>query len=78
MDCSSNIQVQEAVDDIDAEYVLLLDQGENDEEERQRFWSYYPEQWIGIEAISDDTPGFTVVLAEDDMRLYKIDRQAWR
>ena len=71
---SSDTQVQEAVDNIDAKYVILLDQGENDGEERQRFWSYYPEQWTGIEGISDDTPGFTIILAKDDMRLYKIDR----
>lgn len=73
----NNIQndadVRSSVEEIGAQYVLLLDQGENEEEDRQWLWSYYPEQWEGIESIDDSTPGFTVVLSEGDMRLYKID-----
>ena len=30
------------------------------------------EIWCGIRAINDETPGFEVVLAEGDMRLYRI------
>ena len=35
-------------------------------------FSYYPDQWTGIDAINDQTPGFEVVLSEGDMRLYRI------
>lgn len=64
----NNIQndadVRSSVEEIGTHYVLLLDQGENEEEDRQWNWSYYPEQWEGIESIDDSTPGFTVVLSE--------------
>ncbi|MCI2183217.1 MAG: hypothetical protein LKK55_00720 [Olsenella sp.] len=64
--------VRDAVASIGAKYVLVLDQGSDNGEGRARLWSYVPEQWDGIEDITDDTPGFTVVLARDDMRLYRI------
>ena len=80
---SSNEDVAEAVDTIRAQYVLLLDQGaaedlENTQDkyeevpERSFLWSYYPDQWSGIEGITDNTPGFEVLLSEGDMRLYRI------
>lgn len=83
-DIATNADVAKAVEEIGAQYVLLLDQGsaedlerieEGDDEDvpaRAFFWSYYPEQWSGIEGITDDTPGFEVVLSEGDMRLYRI------
>ena len=64
--------VRDAVASIGAKYVLVLDQGSDNGEGRARLWSYVPEQWDGIEDITDDTSGFTVVLARDDMRLYRI------
>ena len=85
-DIATNDDVAEAVDKIGAQYVLLLDQGAADafasvddgetEEaldlEKRFLWSYYPDQWDGIEGITDETPGFEVVLSEGDMRLYRI------
>lgn len=68
---ASNDEVKSAVESFNAKYVLLLDQG-GDPDERKTFWSYYPEQWEGFSRITDSTPGFEIVLAEDDMRLYKI------
>ena len=50
----------------------ILDQGRKPDE-TPHFWSYFPEQWKGIEGVDDSTPGFSVVLSRDDMRLYKID-----
>ena len=64
--------VRDAVSSIGAKYVLVLDQGSDEGNDRPRLWSYYYEQWNGIEDITDDTSGFTVVLARGDMRLYKI------
>ena len=64
--------IQDAVRKTGAKYLLVLDQGRKPDE-TPHFWSYFPEQWKGIEDIDDSTPGFSVVLSRDDMRLYKID-----
>ena len=69
---ASNDEVKAAVKDLGASYLLVLDQGKKPEE-TSHFWSYFPDQWLGIETVNDCTPGFTVVLAKDDMRLYRID-----
>ena len=69
---ADNEYVQEAVGSIGAEYVLQLDQGEPDVESPHLFTYENGKKWRGIDGIRDDTPGFEVVLAEGDMRLYKI------
>lgn len=69
---SYNQEVKNAVNNIGAKYVLLLDY--------QRTWDDAPKlpqstqstYWEGIDSITDNTPGFELVLSEDDMRLYKI------
>ena len=68
---ASDEKIRSAVDEVGAQYVLQLDQGDFDRKNRYLF-SYYPEQWTGIDAINDQTPGFEVVLSEGDMRLYRI------
>lgn len=72
-------EVQQAVKTIGANYVLILDQGSVEPTgpngERRRFLpenGVPRETWSGISSIFDDTPGFEVVLAEGDMRLYRI------
>lgn len=71
---AGNSAVQDAVERSGAEYVLLLDQGVPFEEgtwlvqTNDRQFHY----WDGINNITDDTPGLEPVLAEGDMRLYKI------
>lgn len=67
--------VLEAVRDTGAEYVLLLDQGTDSCSPRERRYLFSFEggwDWQGILSITDETPGFEVVLAQDDMRLYRI------
>lgn len=64
--------IQDAVRKTGAKYLLVLDQGKKPGD-TPHFWSYFPEQWKGIEDVNDSTPGFSVVLSRDDMRLYKID-----
>lgn len=73
-DYAYDLEVREAIDDIGATYVLELDQG-YPEKWRTYLFTYYdhPEYWDGITHVVDDTPGFDVVLAKDDMRLYRID-----
>ncbi len=69
-------QVNQAVRNIGAEYVLLLDQGrENDPADPDSFFFFTYERkglWSGIDLVSDTTPGFEVVLSRNDMRLYRI------
>ena len=65
--------VKNAVDTFGAQYLLVLDLGGEGDEDSEYFWSYWPDQWDGIDAVNDNTPGFTVLLSEGDMRLYKID-----
>ena len=71
---ASDDKVREAVRRVGARYVLLLDHKAAPEDERWLF-SYHQrgDTWRGIEAIDDDTPGFSVVAARDDMRLYRIE-----
>lgn len=69
-DISTNDMANEAVKRIGAEYVLVLDR---DRTLMSRwFWNYEAEDWKGIEGITNDTPCFETVLAEGDMRLYRI------
>lgn len=69
---SSNKEVQEAVNNLEVKYVLLLDAGENgDNSVYQSFLN--KDDWKGITSINDETPGFKVVLAKGDMRLYEIE-----
>lgn len=67
-------RVQEAVRTIGAKYVLVLDNG--DMEHSFAASAYKDTQWTGIESITDETPGFTAVLEERDLHLYRIDDAA--
>lgn len=68
---ASNEEVARAVDTLDIEYVLLLDEGEYSSDTPFLF-TYEEPIWKGVTSINDDTPGFEIVLAEGDMRLYRI------
>ncbi len=65
--------VQEAVKSTGARWLLRLDQGVSYEDGKWFRQFRKPERWKGIEAVNENTPGFTCVLAEGDMRLYRID-----
>lgn len=67
----SDDDVAEAVEALGARYLLVL----NDEAPIGWFSPVYlPVQWEGLTQINDETPGLEVVLAEDDMRLYRLSR----
>ena len=57
-----------------AQYVLLLDQGVPYDEGRWLIQTGedYEMGWEGLANLADDTPGFETILADGDMRLYKI------
>ena len=71
VDYSRDPDVRNAVKSVGAEYLILLDQGAEDGVGRW-YMNGYERKWAGIDTISDDTPGFSVVLAQGDMRLYRI------
>lgn len=70
-DIATNDEVKDAIEEVGASYVLVLDY---DEPEISSPHVYPPnvEEWVGIDGVRDDTPGFEVVLSEGDMRLYKV------
>lgn len=65
----TNDDVASAVKDTGAKYVLVLHQDPESNDDRNR-WN--PNDWIGIDSITNETPGFEVILSEGNLRLYKI------
>ena len=53
-----------------AEYVLILER--DPDRAKEFFFLYSQDDWAGIEAVDDETPGFEAVLKDGDMRLYRI------
>lgn len=72
-------EVRDAVAEVGAEYMLMLDSGwVSTMEESTVYRHFWPHQgvglkdWKGVTAVTDETPGFEIVLSEGDMRLYRI------
>ena len=63
--------MHDAFEEVGARYVLILDQGKSFRGQPKPN-SYDDALWTGLMAITDDTPGFEVILSEEDMRLYRI------
>lgn len=72
LDCQ---QIRDALKNDHIEYVLLLDDGESEGEPERYFAGYNENDWSGITSINENTPGFSLVLAKDDMKLYRINFQ---
>ena len=71
---AADADVAQAVRDAGAAYVLQLD---HDVPFEEGVWLIQTNEdnrgnFAGIDAIDDDTPGFEVVIEEDDKRLYRI------
>ena len=67
----SDLTVRESVKSIGAKYVLILDN--SDAGHSFAASAYQKDLWKGIESITDDTSGFSLVLKEGNLSLYKID-----
>ena len=67
---SSNEHVVDSLKANNVHYLILLDYGRED----GGLYSdpYVESEWEGITSVTDETPGFKVLLSEDDMRLYEI------
>ena len=70
-----NPEVQAAVKATGLQYVLQLDQGVKYDDliKLPQFYSEKRWKWSGIDRMRDDTPGFSLVLSEGDMRLFKVE-----
>lgn len=70
--------VKTAVEELDARYVLQLDYGQSPlgmNPDGTYYKDFYgPEFWHGINTVNETTPGFELILSENDMRLYRIER----
>lgn len=67
---AADTSVQDAVEKVGAEYVLILDRDSANLE--LTYGMYKPQEWTGIDAITDATEGFEAVLSRDGMTLYRI------
>lgn len=76
-DIANNLDLQERLRKLNARYILLLDEGGARDEEHPFYLYYDPTDWSGLLSIKEDTPGFTLLLSEGDMRLYQIDSVAY-
>lgn len=71
--------VCQAVKESNAQYLMLLDRTDYkpDPDDKAKvisdYASYKKRDWRGIDAVHDGTPGFTPVLQQGVMRLYRID-----
>lgn len=76
---STDVEAQEIAEKLDAHYVLLLDEGFQEDSSVE--WDYFGQdassgEWRGFVDITDQTPGLEPVLSEGDMRLYRIEDEA--
>ena len=69
---ATNKDVQQALKDVGIEYVLVLDVGETFLDQ-EHVYCFDRVLWTHIQAITEDTPGFSVVLQDGDMALYHMD-----
>lgn len=63
--------VRKAFESLGIRYVLVLDYGDA-MTEQPHVLTYDEALWTGLLGLRDDTPGYSVVLSEGDMRLYEI------
>ena len=76
-DVATDAEVQRALSELGIHYLIMLDQSDKPIPTNRLVsiydLGYNPDEWVGINRIRDDTPGFTLLLSEGDMRLYRID-----
>lgn len=70
---ANNKEVQDAVRETGAKFVIQLDHGNETSEYRIQYNDVNEGKWSGIDSIDESTPGFTLIASSDDIRLYSID-----
>ena len=73
VDITTDPEVKNAASSINAHYLLMLDVGADRDDLNRILPVYRDWQWEGLNTINETTPGFTLLLSQDDMRLYQID-----
>lgn len=73
---AENPSVQKAIASTGIKYVMLLDYDDGKGNQTVHH-SYDADEWTGVNSITEETPGFKLVLSKGDMRLYKIDEKYW-
>lgn len=68
--------VTHAVEELDVDYVLFLKIDTDTQRQFSRNVGDGLNEWRGLYEIDENTPGFTLILENGDMRLYKLDRAA--
>jgi len=68
---ATNDDVHQAVKSINAQYVMLLDRGDESQFNSIVWGTPGDPDWQGF-SITEDTEGFELILEQDDLRLYKI------
>lgn len=68
---ATNDDVNQAVKSINAQYVMLLDRGDESQFNSIAWGTPGDPDWQGFN-IAEDTEGFELILEQDDFRLYKI------
>ena len=68
--------VAQAVENLDIDYVLFLKIDTDTQRQFSRNVGDGLNEWRGLYEIDENTPGFTLILENGDMRLYKLDRAA--
>ncbi|HIT44693.1 MAG TPA: hypothetical protein IAC28_01195 [Candidatus Aphodovivens excrementavium] len=68
---ATNSEVQQVLEKYNARYLMLLDDATSANPTKGNL-RYKASDWVGIESVDENTPGFELVLSEDDMRLYRI------
>ena len=66
-------EVRAAVEETGVEYVLLLKVDDDPQNPFSRNIGDGLDEWSGLYKIDDGTPGFTLILEDGEMRLYKLD-----
>lgn len=76
---ATNDEVKNAVKSLKIEYVVLLDSAASGDSAGKSIYQPFADDpadpngtWGGLVSITDDTPGFELVLADGDMRLYRV------
>lgn len=76
----SNLAVCSAVRNTGAEYLLMLDRSDYSTDSKNAkistsmYAHYILSDWRGIDHVGDRTPGFSIVMSEGPMRLFKINK----
>ena len=72
-EAASSSSIQQILLNANIRYVLILDEGGEVTQDRCFYGYYDPSEWTGLNRLTEDTPGFRLLLHEGDMSLYEVE-----